>query len=311
MDDTFAVVKVSDVDKILSAINSRYPSIKFTHEMEHEIDHTLEFLDLKIKRTGRRIEFDIHSKTTTTDRYITNDSFCSHQHKTAAFNSMVYRLVRLPLSAHSYMVEYNRIINIANTNGFKKSLIDRLVYKQMKRVRRDERSTLFTQNKTCTQSNTRHIAINYVPEISNRLHKSFNRVGFAIAHTNTNKLRTSFGSTKDKKPTERKCGIYEITCPICQRKYIGQTKRAVLCRIKEHKQYINKKSMHTSIAAHVYDSNNDEPHLFDPIENYKLIKNVNQPCKLDAYESLYISINDKLLNIDECPIQSNLFALAK
>lgn len=49
VDDTFAVVKVTDVDNILSAINNRYPSVKFTHEKEHDIEHTLEFLDMKIE----------------------------------------------------------------------------------------------------------------------------------------------------------------------------------------------------------------------------------------------------------------------
>lgn len=66
--------------------------------------------------------------------------------------------------------------------------------------------------------------------------------------------------------------------------------------------------MHTCVGGTL---NHDDPHLFNPNENNKQIKNVNQPCKLDAYESLYISFKDNLLNIVDCPIQSNLFTLAE
>lgn len=96
---------------------------------------------------------------------------------------------------------------------------------------------------------------------------------------------------------------------MCERKYIGQTRRAVHYRIKEHERYIKQKNLRTSLALHAYDLNNDAPHLFDPNQNYKIIKAVSQPYKLDAYESLYISVTDNLLNIDDCPIQSNLFTL--
>lgn len=263
-------------------------------------------------RIHRKITFSIHRKATTTDRYITFDSFCSHQHKLAAFNSMVYRMIRVPLSTQDFMTEYNRIIDIADKNGFQKSLIDRLVKKHTHRAKRENSSTLFTQNHTITQSNTRRIAMNFTPEITNRLSDTFKRSGLQIVHTNTHKLRTSFGSTKDKKPMERKSGIYEITCPVCHRKYIGQTRRAVHCRIKEHERYIKQKDIHKAVAAHTFDLDNESPHFFDPIlENYKLIKTVNQPYKLDAYESLYISNGENLINIDASPIESNLFTLAK
>ncbi|XP_055847147.1 uncharacterized protein LOC129912768 [Episyrphus balteatus] len=74
VDDTFAVVKKSDVERVLNLINSRHSSIKFTYELENALDHTLSFLDLKIKRFGSKIQFDVYRKPTTTDRYITHDS---------------------------------------------------------------------------------------------------------------------------------------------------------------------------------------------------------------------------------------------
>lgn len=84
------------------------------------------------------------------------------------------------------------------------------------------------------------------------------------------------------------------------------------CRIKEHERYIKQKDMQKAVAAYIYDLKHDSPHYFDPIlDNYKLIKTVNLPYKLDAHESIYMSINDNLLNIDASPIESHLFTLTK
>lgn len=45
--------------------------------------------------------------------------------------------------------------------------------------------------------------------------------------------------------------------------------------------------------------------------NYRILKNVNLKSKLDAYESAYMALNDDLINIDDSPIDSFLFKLAK
>lgn len=183
VDDTFAVVKSSEFDTVFEAINSRYDSIKFTYEKEEETSHTIAFLDLNIRRIGREIGFSVHRKLTTTDRYITHDSFCSHQHKIAAFNSMVYRMIRLPLSVADYKNEYDHIVHLARVNGFDVTLVDRIVKKHADKVRRENMSTLFTQNKTHTQTNERRIAMSYVPKITNKLNKCFKRAGLSIIHT--------------------------------------------------------------------------------------------------------------------------------
>lgn len=81
VDDTFAVIPKNDIEKVLGILNSRYESIKFTYERESETDHTLPFLDVKIKRVDNNIQFSVYRKTTSSDRCITNDSFCSYQIK--------------------------------------------------------------------------------------------------------------------------------------------------------------------------------------------------------------------------------------
>ncbi|KAJ8958672.1 hypothetical protein NQ318_016397 [Aromia moschata] len=46
------------------------------------------------------------------------------------------------------------------------------------------------------------------------------------------------GNPKDKLDNNEKSGIYEISCKDCDQKYIGQTKRSILTRFKEHMAHL-------------------------------------------------------------------------
>lgn len=307
VDDTFAVIKAKDIDATLNILNNRYESIKFTYEREDPVNHTLPFLDVLIKRDGKHISFDVYRKPTSTDRYITSDSFCTRQNKLAAFHSMVYRLCRLPLSNSDFSKELDHIMHIADVNGYEKSLVEKLVYKHSKKINKSLFSTLFNE----TQTSVEHrVSMCYAPNITNKLKYTFQRANMHIVHTNTNKLRHALGTTKDTVPVNSRSGIYEITCSDCDAKYIGQTRRAVQIRINEHLRSVKNMELHKAIPSHVFDLNNSRPHHIESFENnVKLIKNVNKPSKLDAYESLYIAINDNLMNLENGPIESPLFKL--
>ncbi|XP_036322153.1 uncharacterized protein LOC118736162 [Rhagoletis pomonella] len=304
VDDTFAIVKISDIEKILGTLNSRYPSIKFTFEKEDEKTSSLPFLDILIKRQGKKIEFGVYRKSTSTDRYITHDSYCTYQQKLSSFNSMVYCLCSLPLSAQDYMEEYKQIKHIADINGFKRSLTDQLISKQSNRIRRNKESTLFLQNRTARSSQPQRVSLPYFPAITNTLKHAFQKCNLQVVYTNNNILRNALGSTKDKLPTEEQSGVYEVTCSHCNCKYIGQTRRSLRAR--------RLKKIDNAIAAHAFDLNNTRPHnSISMEENVRLLKNVRNPAKLDAYESLFISINNNLMNLEPGAINSPLFSCVR
>jgi len=311
VDDIFAVVKTSEMDKTLILLNNRHPSIKFTLEKEDEITHSLAFLDLKITRQDGKFDFEVYRKSTSSDRYITNDSFCSYQQKIASFHAMVYRLCRLPLSAENYMKEYKQIKHIADVNGFKTSLIDELILKHSRKIRRNQDTTLFTQNQTKQVSEIQRVSVPFFPSITNGLQHAFKKSNLQMVYTNNNKLRFALGSTKDKISPEERSGIYEITCSHCDKKYIGQTRRALKNRYDEHLRAVRLKNMNNAVAVHAYDLNNSAPHTQFSSENIRLVKMVNNSTKLDAYESIYISINKNLMNLEPGGIQSPLFECIK
>lgn len=245
-----------------------------------------------------------------TDRYIPNDSFCSYQHKIAAFHSMAYRLCKLPLSVSSFKKEFDFIVHLANVNGFEKEIIEKIVKKQSNKIRKNNITTLFSQNETTTKF---RVSFAYIPTITNHLRKTLEKENIHIVYNNNKKLKQILGSTKDETPTSERSGIYEISCENCNKKYIGQTKRSIKTRFKEHISCIkNKQINRSSVAAHVFASsdNNEPPHNIGPFEeSVRLLKTVQNPRKLDAYESLLISKTKNVMNADNGNILSPLFDL--
>lgn len=243
----------------------------------------------------------VYHKPTTTMRTITADSHCPIQHKQAAYHSAVHRLCRLPLSIQNYKNEYEYIKETARVNGYDSYLIDKLIKKHSKKVLRSNLSTFFSLPDT--QSN-RRISMQFIPEITNKLKSKFNEHGYEMVFRNERKLLNLLGSTKDKTPLLKKSGIYEIECKKCKRKYYGQTKRSIETRFNDHKSYIRLNQPNKSaIASHVIFECEENIN----IENVKLLHQVNDDRRLDAYESYYIQCDESALNLDCGNIQSCLF----
>lgn len=302
VDDIFAIIKKNDIDGMLHKLNNKHPKIHFTHEVEQ--DKCIPFLDMCIHRKGdKSLEVSVYRKPTNVPRYIPSDSFCPIQHKKAAFNSMVYRLCKFPLNAKSYMEELKYIKYTANINGYNETMIDSLVNKLSKRIRRENVTTLGTSNLT---NSNRRMKICFYPTITNKLKKVFNKQNIDLVFANDGKLKHLLGSTKDKTPKEMKSGIYKIECNECSEIYIGQTSRNIKTRYEEHESHIKKnRPTKSAVALHVIENQ----HVCT-IENLTLVKQVNNKRKLDAYESIYMhKHNSILMNTMEAPIMSNLIKL--
>lgn len=297
MDDVFAVIKRNDEKRILEILNAQFPSIKFTYELEKE--NKLPFLDVVITRAVDRLEFGVYRKPTNVPRYIPADSHCPISHKKAAFNSMVYRLCKLPLNAQNFMDEIGYIKYTARLNGYDEHMIDKLVDKQSKIIRRMNLTTLSSQSDT-----KKRIKFHYAPRITNKFKSVFKPYNIDLAFT-TEALRGKLGSLKDRTENEAKSGIYEIDCDHCNQKYIGQTMRQIITRFKEHTNL--KRDVPSAVGAHIM----EQGHRITK-SNLKLVKSVSNTYELDAYESLYMYKNaEVLMNTMDAPIRSHLFHLAR
>ena len=119
-----------------------------------------------------------------------------------------------------------------------------------------------------------------------------------IAFSTSNKLSNSLGSAKDKLKPEEQAGIYKISCNDCEKTYVGQTKRSLLTRFKEHIAHFKYNRVEkSSVALHM----SSEKHLID-IRNLELVTPICNPSYLDAYETLIIKKLSPELNSDSGPL---------
>ena len=88
--------------------------------MEIENNNYLPFLDLKIMKNNKKLEFGIFRKDTHADNYIKSNSYNPVTHEHAIINSLAYRFVNVPLNSVEYKKEYNCIIKTAEKMSLKK-----------------------------------------------------------------------------------------------------------------------------------------------------------------------------------------------
>jgi len=175
VDDVFAVIKKNQGAQVLEVLNNQYDEINFT--LEEEVDGELPVLDLKLKRVDGKIEISVYHKPTSTQRYITSDSHSPIQHKMAAFNSMVYRLCKLPLSVRNYMIERQYILETAKINGYNETHIERLIKKHSDKIKKSKLSTLFAQNRKRLKKETKRIVLTYDHRVSNKVATEMKKFG--------------------------------------------------------------------------------------------------------------------------------------
>jgi hypothetical protein len=301
VDDIFAIIdKDFNLDTFLQQINSQYTSIKFTYEKE--TDGKLPFLDLLIKRIDNNLKFEIYRKKTHTYRYIQMNSNHSWQHKMAAWNSMIYRLINIPMDQDAFDKELNLIKEIAIFNGYKKDMILRLVKKHKWKKQINELSSLKSEIDTVKKRS----ALIFIPKLSNQITKVFKKYNVEIVSSKNNNFKSLIGSTKDQLKENQKSGIYSIQCMDCDKCYVGQTRRNIGIRFKEHLRNIkNQEDEKSPLAEHVLGTNHN-------INSIKLLKQVNNSQELNVREAIEMTKNkNNLLNWDLNPLQNSLLKLLK
>ena len=196
------------------------------------------------------------------------------------------------------------IKDVAKKNGYSEIFVDRIVKKHSNKVTRSNLSTHFSQIQT---NEKKKVAFNFIPAVTNKLKQKLREYDMQMVFKSQYKLSALLGSNKDKTPALQKSGVYRIKCSVCDAAYIGQTKRNIEKRYKEHCRCVKFNRPHLSaVAAHILENE----HSIN-IDNISLVKQVNDERQLDAWESFYISIERDAMNQDEGNIQSCLFALAK
>ena len=102
-------------------MNNLHKYVKFKQtEEEH---NAINYLDLHIHRNNNNIQLGIYRKPTQSDTTIHFTSNHPLQHKLAAYNFYIHRLLSIPITEQAKQQEWNTIFIIAKNNGFPLELI--------------------------------------------------------------------------------------------------------------------------------------------------------------------------------------------
>jgi hypothetical protein len=105
------------------------------------------------------------------------------------------------------------------------------------------------------------IVFPYVKNVSETITAAFDNSDYIAGYRCLNKLNRYIKTHKDKNNSNNQNNvIYRICCKDCDATYIGQTKRQLCTRVKEHKNNIRlDPSKHSVVTEHIIKEN----HMFD------------------------------------------------
>jgi hypothetical protein len=206
---------------------------------------------------------------------------------------MIHRMFNVPLSPENFTKEWNFIKSTARINGFEEKTLNRI-------FRKHERKTLLGNVTSLTNAvgdgETKcFIGIPFYGSLTENLKRKLKRFNINVGFKNPGKICDILGSTKDKVQDEgKKSGVYLLECDECDAKYVGMTKRRIGTRKAEHVADCGKPlNPDSAMAFHCITEN----HAMK--EGVKLLKEVDEPYKLNVWESLKLfrMKNENLTNL--------------
>jgi hypothetical protein len=126
VDDVFCIWQGTprQLDGFVKSLNMVNKAIQFQTEVEQ--NGTLHFLDLEIRQIDSKLELGIFRKNSATDQTIHASSRHHISQKLAAFHSLLYRMITIPMPEVKRERELSTIKEIAISNGYSESLINKL-----------------------------------------------------------------------------------------------------------------------------------------------------------------------------------------
>ena len=142
----------------------------------------------------------------------------------AAYNSLIHRLLTVPLDNNDFQAELNTIRFIAVSNGYSSHIIDKLLKKH---------NNIQLKPRPLNKTPKKFISAKYTYVMPKILSSVMNNIGYTMSFRTNNKL-INILRPKLPLPIEEKTGIYKLVCNDCNSFYIGQTGRGFYKRFREH-----------------------------------------------------------------------------
>lgn len=280
MDDYVRDIKPESINEKLKQINGLHPSLKFT--MEIEDNGSLPFLDTLLQRDNEgNITSTWYSKKTDTGLVMNYHALAPEIYKRSVVCGMVHRIIRACSTWKSIHESLEKAKKILQNNQYPPSFYDPIIAKCVKSIVAPEiKETEDPEEKESVDE--KMIFLQYRGKLTDKFKCSLRKLEVPIKVILTlRKLKTVLPSLKPAIEKSFKSGIvYQITCPRCNSRYVGQSVRHLLTRIKEHSR------TSTPVGSHFQSCNNNNISIDNDV---KILATSNSQRQLLIKEALFIN----------------------
>jgi len=276
VDDTFVIWSHGEdkLEEFTKHLNTQSPSITLTTEKEQ--DKQLAFLDVTVVREKEGLKTTVYRKKTHTGRYLNYKSNHCESVKEGVAKSLFDRAKIVCSDNNSLKEEFNNISRDLANNGYPEKVIIKC-----------KKNKIQNSTTTLPEKPTGFMTIPYVPKLSEKIRRVARKYKIKTAFKSHNTIRQHLIKTKPHNDEQAsKNSVYSIPCE-CDKEYIGETKRPLQVRIKEHKYNVNKgNTANSKLAKHAWDNS----HRFK-FEETKIIHREPHYLKRKFIEATLIELN--------------------
>lgn len=271
VDDCLALfTSCEDAHSFLDYLNSHHPSLKFT--IEHEQASSINFLDTKISHDkDGHIAVEWTLKDTNTGVYTPSCSYAPLNFKKAAMRSLFYRAKRIS-SPQFYDEACSKITKLFRSNGFDDSLIFKIKQQVELKLSNDSSS-----QKDEIDSKTVYWKLPYIEENQSlftrkirNLNKNLRAVKIKPVYQ-TYKTCNVFANKDPVAPGLSSKVVYEFKCDRCPGRYIGETRRHLDTRIREHLHGI---PVPSEVSTHIHPPSKENFRIISKTENVRIAETI-------------------------------------
>jgi len=278
VDDILLSAPKDQISNIVNCFNSFHNRLQFTVELE--INKSLSFLDLRLEIVNGEIVLDWFQKETFSGRFLSFYSNHPRCHKIGTIYNLIDRAVLLSHPKHQQK-NLELCIKCLLDNGYPLKIIFEHINRRIKTLFTNKLSSNINneiipiKNNESDSENSKHFyVIPYISNISEITASLVDRSVFTVGFRCLNKLDKIIRVQKDRTEHAQKNNVvYKINCNNCEATYVGQTKRQIKTRVKEHYNNIKSdKSKHSVISEHILNFNHmfdwDDAKILDTESNY-------------------------------------------
>ena len=289
VDDIFAVIPRTEIDTILTTFNRYHQRLQFTHEIE--TNNRINFLDTTVIRNNGKLLTNWYLKPTSSGRYINYHSNHPFKYKVNTINNLVDHAILLS-DERFHKNNLHMVKRILSNNCFPKKIIERYTYKRACFLK--SQNNVEDTNKEFDISSC--ISLPYIKGLTEALARSVKKTGLNIIYNIPKKLDKVIKRGKDKvSKADMKEVVYKIDCSDCDATYIGQTKRHLNTRIKEHRNNIK---LHTSNQNVISKHRNELLHDFK-WTSLNILHREKHRRKREIAEMFYIKKHNNTINLQK------------